>query len=111
MIGSHANWESHQDLSMIMNCSMRQNLYNMGGRRVGVTSLPPMGCLPAAVTLFGGGTNGCVARLNKDSVTFNKKMNAAAQALKKSHPELKLVVFDIYNPLLDLIDHPGKSGT
>lgn len=111
MIGSHANWESHQDLSMIMNCSMRQNLYNMGGRRVGVTSLPPMGCLPAAVTLFGGGSNGCVARLNKDSVTFNKKMNAAAQALKKSHPELKLVVFDIYNPLLDLIDHPGKSGT
>ncbi|CAL9051454.1 unnamed protein product [Musa banksii] len=87
-----------------------QNLYNIGGRRVGVTSLPPMGCLPAAVTLFGGGSNGCVARLNKDAVAFNKKMNAAAQALKKSHPQLKLVVFDIYNPLLDLIDHPGKSG-
>lgn len=82
----------------------------MGARRIGVTSLPPLGCLPAAITLFGGGSNDCVVRLNKDAVSFNKKLGAAGDALKKAHPDLKLVVFDIYNPLLDLIRNPGNSG-
>ena len=82
----------------------------MGARRIGVTSLPPLGCLPAAVTLFGGGSNDCVARLNDDAIVFNKKLNAAGRALKKSHPKLKLVILDIYKPLLDLIRHPENNG-
>ncbi|KAG1347505.1 hypothetical protein COCNU_06G013340 [Cocos nucifera] len=86
-------------------------LYNSGARRIGVTSLPPLGCLPAAITLFGGGSNDCVIRLNNDAMVFNKKLNAAGQTLRKSHPGLKLVVFDIYNPLLDLIRHPENNGS
>ncbi|KAJ6840150.1 GDSL esterase/lipase-like [Iris pallida] len=87
-----------------------QNLYGLGARRIGVTSLPPLGCLPAAITLFGGGGNECVARLNKDATTFNKKLGAAADGLKKSHPELRMVIFDIYGPLLDLVNNPGNNG-
>lgn len=87
-----------------------EGLYNLGARRIGVTSLPPLGCIPAAITLFGGGSNNCVTRLNNDAVAFNKKLNAAGQALKSSHPKLKLVVFDIYKPLLDLISHPENNG-
>ncbi|XP_008794047.2 GDSL esterase/lipase At5g03810-like [Phoenix dactylifera] len=85
-------------------------LYNLGARRIGVTSLPPLGCLPAVITLFGAGRNDCIARLNNDAIVFNKKLKAAGQALKRSHPKLKLVVFDIYNPLLDLIAHPENYG-
>ncbi|XP_038973238.1 GDSL esterase/lipase At5g03810-like [Phoenix dactylifera] len=87
-----------------------QALYKLGARRIGVTSLPPLGCLPAAITLFGGGSDDCVARLNDDAAVFNKKLNAAGRALKKSHPRLKLVVLDIYSPLLDLIRHPENNG-
>jgi phospholipase/lecithinase/hemolysin len=87
-----------------------QNLYIIGARRIGVTSLPPLGCLPASITLFGGGSNNCVERLNNDAVTFNKKVGDAAKALKNKHSDLKLVVFDIYNPLLDLIKNPANSG-
>jgi hypothetical protein len=74
-----------------------------------------MGCLPASVTLFGGGggTNGagCVERLNNDSLTFNTKLQAASDAVKKQRPDLKLVVFDIYNPLLNLVSDPNSAGT
>ncbi|KAL7096730.1 hypothetical protein ACP275_10G098000 [Erythranthe tilingii] len=87
-----------------------QNLYSLGARRIGVTSLPPTGCLPAAITLFGGGSNQCVARLNHDAVLFNNKLNATSQNLKPSLPGLKLVVFDIYQPLLDLITKPTDNG-
>ena len=88
-----------------------QRLYSLGARRIGVTSLPPMGCLPASVTMFGGGNPGCVERLNNDSLTFNRKLGAAADAVKRRRPDLKLVVFDIYQPLLDLVNNPTSAGT
>ncbi|XP_078149281.1 GDSL-like lipase/acylhydrolase superfamily protein [Carex rostrata] len=90
--------------------SFVKNLYNLGARRIGVTSLAPLGCLPASITLFGEGKNDCVTRLNSDAIGFNYMLKAAAEALKKSHPDLKLVVFDIYNPLLDLVQNPSKYG-
>ncbi|KAK2654982.1 hypothetical protein Ddye_008034 [Dipteronia dyeriana] len=90
--------------------SFVQNLYQLGVRKLGMTSLPPTGCLPAVVTLFGGGSNQCVARLNQDAISFNNKLNSASQSLVNKLPGLKLVVFNIYKPLLDIITTPGKSG-
>lgn len=87
-----------------------QRLYKLGARRIGATSLPPLGCLPASITLFGDGSNECVPRLNRDAMLFNKKMNATAHALQKRLPGLKLIIFDIYNPLLDLIKSPADNG-
>ncbi|KAL6988279.1 hypothetical protein U1Q18_014029 [Sarracenia purpurea var. burkii] len=87
-----------------------QNLYGMGVRKIGVTTLPPTGCLPAVITLFGGGSNQCVGRLNQDAVSFNNKLNRTSQILQNKFPGLKLVVFDIYQPLLDLVTKPTDQG-
>ncbi|KAL2481317.1 GDSL esterase/lipase [Abeliophyllum distichum] len=87
-----------------------QNMYDLGVRRIGVTTLPPTGCLPAAITLFGSGSNQCVSRLNQDAVSFNNKLNNTSRNLKSTLPGLKLVVFDIYNPLLELISKPTDNG-
>ncbi|KAK7261267.1 hypothetical protein RIF29_27575 [Crotalaria pallida] len=87
-----------------------KNLYALGARRIGVTTLPPMGCLPAAITLFGYGSNECVARLNNDALNFNKKLNTTTQGLQKLLPGLKLVPFDIYQPLYDLVTKPSENG-
>jgi len=85
-------------------------VYAVGARKIGVTSLPPTGCLPAARTLFGFHEKGCVSRLNTDAQNFNKKLNAAASKLQKQYSDLKIVVFDIYSPLYDLVQNPSKSG-
>lgn len=87
-----------------------QQLYGMGARRIGVTSLPPLGCLPAAITLFGHGSNGCVQRLNRDSQSFNGKMNATVDSLSRRYSDLKIAVFDIYTPLHDLATNPQAQG-
>ncbi|KAE9467855.1 hypothetical protein C3L33_00213, partial [Rhododendron williamsianum] len=79
------------------------NLYGLGARRIGVTSLPPLGCLPAARTLFGFHERGCVSRINTDAQGFNKKINSAVSNLQKQLPELKIAVFDIFKPLYDLV--------
>ncbi|WVZ26097.1 hypothetical protein V8G54_004641 [Vigna mungo] len=90
--------------------SFVKDLYRLGARRLGVTSLPPLGCLPAARTLFGFHENGCVSRINSDAQAFNKKINSAVANLQKQLPGLKIAVFDIYKPLYDLVQSPSKSG-
>lgn len=91
-------------------CCSLQNMYGRGVRKMGVTTLPPMGCLPAAITLFGSGSNQCVARLNQDAISFNNKLNITAQAMQDRLSGLNLVVFDIYQPLSDMITKPTDNG-
>lgn len=91
--------------------SKKQQLYGLGARRIGVTSLPPLGCLPAARTLFGSThQSGCVAHLNADAQGFNQKLNSTAIQLQKRLPGLKLAVFDIFKPLYDVVNSPSDYG-
>ncbi|KAF5931987.1 hypothetical protein HYC85_028158 [Camellia sinensis] len=86
------------------------DLYGLGARRIGVTSLPPLGCLPLASTLFGFHQSGCVSRINTDAQGFNKKINSAVTNLQKQLPELKIAIFDIFKPLYDLVKSPSSNG-
>lgn len=86
-------------------------MHAQGARRIGVTSLPPLGCLPAARTLFGFHESGCVSKINTDAQQFNKKMNSAATQLQKQLPGLKIAIFDIFQPLYDLVKSPSDHGT
>ncbi|KAI4355563.1 hypothetical protein L6164_004323 [Bauhinia variegata] len=90
--------------------SFIKTLYGLGARKIGVTSLPPLGCLPAVRTLFGFHQKGCVSNLNTDVQGFNKKINSTAASLQKKLPGLRLVVFDIYKPLCNLVQCPSKYG-
>ncbi|NP_001315775.1 GDSL esterase/lipase APG-like precursor [Malus domestica] len=87
-----------------------KDLYHLGARKIGVTSLPPLGCLPAAITLFGNHEQRCVARINSDAQGFNKKINSAAGNLQKQLSGLNIVIFDIYKPLYDVIKAPANYG-
>ncbi|GAA0139888.1 hydrolase [Lithospermum erythrorhizon] len=87
-----------------------QDLHGLGARRIGVTSLPPLGCLPATRTLFGYHEKGCVSKINTDSQLFNKKINSAVSQLQKQLPGLKIAVFDIFKPLYDLVKTPSNFG-
>ncbi|KAJ9699384.1 hypothetical protein PVL29_008132 [Vitis rotundifolia] len=87
-----------------------QELYGLGARKIGVTSLPPLGCVPAAITIFGTDSNDCVAKLNKDAVSFNNKLNATSQSLQNKLSGLNLLVFDIYQPLYNLVTKPTDNG-
>lgn len=75
-----------------------------------MTSLPPLGCLPAAITLFGSGSNQCIQRLNQDAIAFNTKLKTTSQSLQSRFSDLRLVVFDIYQPLFDMASKPAENG-
>ncbi|CAM8919538.1 unnamed protein product [Rhodiola kirilowii] len=88
-----------------------KDLYRLGARRIGVASLPPLGCLPAVKTLYRHHERGrCITRINKDAQGFNEKMNKAATHLQDTLHELKIIVFDIYTPVYDLVLSPSNYG-
>ncbi|VVB13106.1 unnamed protein product [Arabis nemorensis] len=103
--------DRYSDRLMNIYSKFIQNLYGLGARKIGVTTLPPLGCLPAAITMFTeAGNNTCVERLNRDAVSFNTKLNNTSIYLTNKLPGLKLVVFDIYTPLLNMVMNPVENG-
>ncbi|RZC90934.1 hypothetical protein C5167_028767 [Papaver somniferum] len=103
--------DQYSDMLMNSFSTFVQNLYKLGARKIGVTSLPPLGCLPAAITLFGTlGSSQCVPRLNRDATAFNNKLNSTAIALQSRLPGLVMVVFDIYTPLYSFVTRPTDNG-
>uniref|UniRef100_A0ACD5ZLG0 Uncharacterized protein n=1 Tax=Avena sativa TaxID=4498 RepID=A0ACD5ZLG0_AVESA len=85
-------------------------LYDAGARRIGVLTVPPMGCFPVAITLAGLGTDRCVPWLNINAERFNGKMSAAVDDLSERYQDLKIAHLDIYTPIYGLITSPGSQG-
>ncbi|KAE8008220.1 hypothetical protein FH972_004753 [Carpinus fangiana] len=104
------SFDSFSDILMQSYTNFIQGLYALGARRIGVTTLPPMGCLPAARTIFGLDGNECVERLNNDAISFNNKLNATSQRLQNHLSGLILVVLDIYQPLFNLVTNSTANG-
>lgn len=87
-----------------------QELYGLGARRIGVVSLPAIGCVPSLRTLSGGIDRGCSETANQAASLFNSKLSAQIDAFNGRLPEARLVYLDIYNTLLSLIQNPTQYG-
>ncbi|OMO75440.1 Lipase, GDSL [Corchorus olitorius] len=85
-------------------------LYDLGARRIGVFSAPPIGCVPSQRTLAGGVERECAEEYNQAARLFNKKLNSVTNSLRTSLPDGRFVYIDVYNPLLQLIQDPPKYG-
>ncbi|KAL9429605.1 hypothetical protein AB3S75_031422 [Citrus x aurantiifolia] len=87
-----------------------KDLYGVGVRKIAIFSTMPVGCLPIFRTLHGGLMRSCADDDNKAAELFNSKLLAEVKNLNSSLPQAKIVYVDFYNPLLDLISNPVKSG-
>ncbi|KAG6498627.1 GDSL esterase/lipase APG-like [Zingiber officinale] len=87
-----------------------RDLYHLGARRIGVTNLPPLGCVPVSITLYGHGSGGCIGFLNAAAQEFNRQINASTESLTREFPDLRISIFDIYQPFYDLVNRPADFG-
>ncbi|PON89370.1 Lipase [Trema orientale] len=106
----HYDIPAYTDLMAKSASSFLQDLYGQGARRIGVVSLPPIGCVPSQRTLSGDIARGCQEQANQAARLFNSKLSFLMSSLNKRFPEARLVYFDIYNPLLSLIQNPANYG-
>lgn len=87
-----------------------QKLYKMGGRNIVILNLPPLGCVPAQITLHGHGNSTCVKRLNDDATKMNQQIASLIEDMKKQTPGARLILVDIFSPIYNAFQDPQKYG-
>ncbi|XP_038693368.1 GDSL esterase/lipase At2g30310-like [Tripterygium wilfordii] len=89
-----------------------KELYNMGCRRIVVTGLPPIGCLPIQLTAkFKNPLDRrCLEDQNADAQSYNYKLQKLLPQIQKILPGSLILHANIYDPLFDMINNPQKYG-
>ncbi|KAF2602878.1 hypothetical protein F2Q70_00028222 [Brassica cretica] len=86
-------------------------LYSLGCRNIVIGGLPPIGCLPIQMTAkFRNIFRFCLEQENKDSVVYNQKLQKQIPQMQASLTGSKILYSDIYNPIYDMMQNPGKYG-
>ncbi|KAI4336754.1 hypothetical protein L6164_015242 [Bauhinia variegata] len=94
---------SYTDLMVNSATSFVQEIYQLGARRIGVFSAPPIGCVPSQRTLGGGIARQCAEKYNYAATLFNSKLARNIDSLNQKLPNSKILYIDVYNPLLDIV--------
>lgn len=92
-----------------------QGLWAEGGRKIAVVGLPPMGCLPAVITLNSDdplAQRDCVESYSSVARTFNQILQKELQSMQSKLAEsgAKFYYVDSYGPLADMIAGFHKYG-
>ncbi|CAK8562099.1 unnamed protein product [Lathyrus sativus] len=87
-----------------------QELYEEGGRRIGVFNIPAIGCVPSQRTLNGGFFRECSNTSNNAAKLFNTKLYIKMKTLERNYSDAKFVYLDCYNPFMEIIQNPSKYG-
>ncbi|GAB2282863.1 hypothetical protein Dimus_017398 [Dionaea muscipula] len=104
------NVSQYTDLLVSYASKFYQAMYKEGARIIGILNVPPVGCLPSQRTLAGGPQRSCVDEYNRAATLFNSKLNAEVESLNTKLHGVTILVFDVYQPLLDLINNPSQTG-
>ncbi|KAG0627096.1 hypothetical protein M758_2G173600 [Ceratodon purpureus] len=78
-----------------------------------VVNLPPLGCVPAMLTLYGGphakyDSHGCLSDLNKITREHNELLAKKVDELRAKHPDVKLLYGDAHSVYTDILKDPKK---
>ncbi|KAG6704778.1 hypothetical protein I3842_07G149700 [Carya illinoinensis] len=101
---------SYTDLMVDQAAIFLKEIYELGARRIGVLSAPPIGCVPSQRTLAGGILRQCSEKHNQAAKLFNTKLSSTLDSLNSSLHNSRIIYIDAYNYLLDLIENPQKYG-
>nr|CAD1821318.1 unnamed protein product [Ananas comosus var. bracteatus] len=101
---------SYVDFLMQQASEFLKQLIQRGARKIAVLGLPPLGCLPSQRTIAGGFQRNCDPSRNEAAVLFNSELWKEIAKLREELQCEKIGYVDIYNILLDLIQHPCNYG-
>ncbi|XP_054797838.1 GDSL esterase/lipase At2g42990-like isoform X2 [Prosopis cineraria] len=85
-------------------------LYHLGARKLSLTGLVPIGCLPLERTVNILGNHECDHKYNDVALEFNKKLDSMLTRLSKELPLLKAVSANAYDFVNDIITKPSSYG-
>ncbi|KAK4492114.1 hypothetical protein RD792_002911 [Penstemon davidsonii] len=89
---------------------MVKELYYLGCRKMVISGLPPIGCLPIQRTAKYPILRVCSYKENADSKSYNSKLENLLPQMEAQLQGSKILYVETYNPLMDMINNPQKYG-
>ncbi|XP_022759897.1 GDSL esterase/lipase At2g42990-like [Durio zibethinus] len=102
--------QQYEDFLIAIAENFVRQIYSLGARKLSLTGLPPIGCLPVQRTTNLEDPLNCVEERNRVSLEFNGKLKASVAKLNKDLPGLNVFFADVYDLLLQLITKPSQYG-
>ncbi|KAK9284360.1 hypothetical protein L1049_023531 [Liquidambar formosana] len=102
--------EQYRDFLIGIARNFIKELYGLGGRKMSIGGLPPMGCLPLERTtnFMNGGE--CIGEYNNVALGFNNMLNNLVVTLNMELAGLKIVLSNPYDIFLQMIQKPSLYG-
>ncbi|XP_008799468.2 LOW QUALITY PROTEIN: GDSL esterase/lipase At2g04570-like [Phoenix dactylifera] len=107
---SQYNVEQYQDFLIGIAEDFIRDLHRLGARKIDLTGLPPMGCLPLERVANPTSRDACNEIYNKVASNFNSKLQRSINKLNRELPGIAIVYGDIYYVLLGVIKKPLTFG-
>ncbi|KAK6916790.1 GDSL lipase/esterase [Dillenia turbinata] len=86
-----------------------QTLYNLGARKFGIISVPPIGCCPSQ-RVKNTTTNGCLEGMNDFARTFYSTIHVLLRNLSSQYPGMKYSLGNAYEMTINVIEHPQEAN-
>ncbi|XP_041006167.1 GDSL esterase/lipase At2g42990-like [Juglans microcarpa x Juglans regia] len=102
--------QQYEDFLVSLSRTFLGELYGLGARKISLTGVPPMGCLPLERTTNIMGHHGCMEKYNSVALEFNGKLKTMASRLNKELRGLSIEVADAYNIFNQIIRRPSLYG-
>ncbi|XP_061373611.1 GDSL esterase/lipase At2g42990-like [Gastrolobium bilobum] len=100
----------YQDFLLGIAENFVKELYELGARKLGITGLVPMGCLPLERAINILGDHGCNEEYNNVALGFNNKLEKKITKLRKELPLLTLLFGNAFDILADICERPSFYG-
>ncbi|KAG6406994.1 hypothetical protein SASPL_129974 [Salvia splendens] len=88
------------------------SIYGLGARKISLTGLPPMGCLPLerSTNYVNGNGNECMEGYNLVALHFNEKLNGLVGKVNGKLSGIKVVFSNPYGIFMQMIKKPSLFG-
>ncbi|PIA53936.1 hypothetical protein AQUCO_00900480v1, partial [Aquilegia coerulea] len=87
-----------------------KDLYRLGARKITISGLPPMGCVPLVRTISPSSWGHCYEKYNDIARDFNAKLAHLIAKMNKKLPGIRIVHSNPYDIVLDIVNNPFKYG-
>ncbi|KAL0904579.1 hypothetical protein M5K25_026706 [Dendrobium thyrsiflorum] len=100
----------YQDFLVSLTANFITEIYRLGARKIMLTGLSPIGCLPLERTANLLGAGECNDEYNEVALGHNAKVEAMVAEMRAALPGLWLKVDRIYDVILAMIQNPAQYG-
>jgi hypothetical protein len=102
--------EEYQDFLVGLSGNFIRDLYALGARKISLTGVPPLGCLPLERLTNIMGHHGCNEKYNKVSLEFNGKLQNLVRRLNEELRGVTVAFADSYQSINQMITRPSLYG-